>query len=208
LNPHCATAQHWLGVYYTIRGRFDEAKAALRCALAIDPTSEIFLADLGQAYYFAHDYEQAIAFCKQALDLDADFTWAHKYLFYIYAKQGNQSAFFEQIAQLDRLSGADTIKTKGLKKMLDSKGFRSIYESVIKDAQATERANKIDPMLYYSAAQSSMIAGEREQALYWLRRSLESHNFTQPFVNVDPLYDDLRVDPRFQELLRRMNLTS
>ncbi|MDQ3665498.1 MAG: winged helix-turn-helix domain-containing protein, partial [Acidobacteriota bacterium] len=88
LDPNSVTAHHWKGVYLSLRGRLDEAKAEMRRALELDPLSLIVMADLGQLHYFAHEYDQAIDYCNRALALDSHFSVAHEYLFDIYRMKG------------------------------------------------------------------------------------------------------------------------
>ena len=73
LNPNSVTAHHWKGVYWSLRGRLDEAKAEMHRALDLDPQSLIVTADIGQLHYFAHEYDQAIEYCNRALAMDNSF---------------------------------------------------------------------------------------------------------------------------------------
>ena len=60
----------------------------------------------------------------------------------------------------------------------------------------------------YQLARLYVLLGEKERALLWLERSYENKDFMLPFVNVDPVFDDLRSEPRFQAVLSRMGLGS
>ena len=80
LNPGYATAHHWYAVLLGIEGRNDEAKVEMQRALEINPTSYNFLADLGQIYYFNHEYDKAKEYCNRALEIYPDFRFAHGYL--------------------------------------------------------------------------------------------------------------------------------
>lgn len=78
LDPNSVTTNHWKGVYLSLRGRSDEAKAEMRRALELDPLSLVVMADLGQLHHFAHEYDQAIDYCNHALALDSHFGVAHE----------------------------------------------------------------------------------------------------------------------------------
>lgn len=170
-NPNYATAHHWYGVYLSLRGRLDEAKAAMRRALEIDPTSLIINADLGQLYYFAREYDEAEAQCKKVVEMDPNFLMAHLYLGPIYVRQGKRGEARQAFATALRLAGP------------------------------SPRGNPIDLAVQYAEA------GNRERAIAALERAWERHMFHLPYLNVDPIYDNLRSDPRFVDLLRRMGLT-
>lgn len=137
MDPNCINAHHWLGVFYSIHRRLDEAKAEMQNALELDPTNPTLLADIGQLYYFSGNNGLAVEYCKRALAFDPNHLFANAYL-----------AYFNQAP---RFPG-------------------------------------------------------KELALSKLRHDVEQNVFTLPYINVDPAYDSLRDEPRFQEILRKMNL--
>jgi DNA-binding winged helix-turn-helix (wHTH) protein/TolB-like protein/tetratricopeptide (TPR) repeat protein len=169
-NPNYATAHHWYGVYLSLKGRLDEAKAAMRRALEIDPTSLIINADLGQLHYFAREYDKAEAQCKKVVEMDPNFVMAHLYLLPIYVRQG-------------KLGEANQAFLTGLRL-----------------AGPTPPGNPIHLAMEHAEA------GKKDRAIASLERAWERHMFLLPFMNVDPIYDGLRSDPRFLDLLRRMGL--
>ncbi len=73
LNPGYATARQWYGNFLSVMGRADESLAEFSNAIALDPLSPLRLAALGWSYFFARDYQKAIAECRRALQLDAEF---------------------------------------------------------------------------------------------------------------------------------------
>jgi DNA-binding winged helix-turn-helix (wHTH) protein/TolB-like protein/Tfp pilus assembly protein PilF len=170
-NPHYATAHHWHGVYLSLRGRLDEAKAAMRRALEIDPTSLIINADLGQLHYFAKEYDEAEAQCKKVVEMDLNFLMAHLYLGPIHVRQGKLGEAQQAYATALRLAGP------------------------------TLPGNPIHLAMSYAET------GSKDRAMASLERAWERHMFHLPYINVDPIYDPLRSDPRFLDLLRRMGLT-
>ena len=99
LDPNSVTAHHWKGVYLSLRGRLDEAKAEMHCALDLDPQSLIVTADTGQLHYFAHEYDQAINYCNRALAIDNSFFMAHVYLKDIYQMNSMDREFFEELVR-------------------------------------------------------------------------------------------------------------
>lgn len=70
LDPNNVNARHWLGVYYSIHRRLDEAKAEMNTALGVDPTNPTLLADLGQIYYFAGELRTAGELCERSQAID------------------------------------------------------------------------------------------------------------------------------------------
>jgi len=196
LNPNSVTAHHWKGVYWSLRGRLAEAKAEMHRALDLDPQSLIVTADIGQLHYFAHEYDQAIEYCNRALAIDNSFFMAHVYLKDIYQMKGMDQEFFEELtrntSQLDKAKVQRTYEGAGRKGLL------------LIEFNDPNYARQMGHMTWLSAS-----LRDREKTLGYLKHVLEERGngaFFLPYINVDPLYDFLRDDPRFREILHRMNL--
>jgi DNA-binding winged helix-turn-helix (wHTH) protein/TolB-like protein/Flp pilus assembly protein TadD len=204
LDPHSSHAHHWRGVYLSLRRRLDEAKAEMHRALELDPQSAIITADIGQLHYFARQYDQAIDYCRRALALDSDFPMAHIYLGFIYGAKGmEQEAFAEWLLNPDQARLMAEIDSKAVFARSGSIGVaQSQLEYYLGPGRAEAEAL---PMVMVG---SYLAVGDKENAMRWLVRSYEEHNFMLPFINVDPSYDSLRDDPRFQDILRRIGLQS
>src|SRR5207244_8049057 len=124
LDVNSASAHHWRGVYLSLRGRLDEAKAEMHRALDLDPQSLIVTADIGQLHYFAHEYDQAIEYCKRTLAMDNTFIFAHDYLRDIYQMKGMDQEFFEEFMRT--ASPADRVKAQHVLAGAGRKGLLSI----------------------------------------------------------------------------------
>jgi tetratricopeptide (TPR) repeat protein len=195
LNSNSVTAHHWKGVYWSLRGRLDEAKAEMHRALDLDPQSLIVTADIGQLHYFAHEYDQAIEYCNRALAIDSSFFMAHVYLRDIYQMKGMDQEFFEEL--LRTAAPADPAKAQ---RIFAGAGRKGVLLAEFNDPYVRVMGH----MAWLSAG-----LGDREKTLVYLNRVLQERGtgaFFLPFINVDPLYDFLRDDPRFKEILQRMNL--
>jgi len=200
LNPNSAHAHHWKGVYLSLRGRLPEAKQAMQRALELDPYSLIITADLGQLYYFSHDYDQAIEYCNRALAMDDEFQLARMYLVDIYLMKGMEQEAFETLARhhhLDQKSSwRSTFKSSGWRGILNEQ-LNTLIDP--KDSLALEK----QPL---AAAKIYAAMGNGEQALRYLEKAFDQHVFWLPAINVDPYYDSLRQHPRFQNIVQRMGL--
>ncbi|HXI88610.1 MAG TPA: tetratricopeptide repeat protein [Blastocatellia bacterium] len=203
LRPGYGTAHQWYATLLAITGRVDEAKRKMQRALEIDPTSANFLADAGQMHYFAHEYEEAEAYCRKALEVTPDFVFAHQYLFDIYLKTGRHTEASEELIKWTRSykSANGRGPADNLRELYQQSGMNGLLRYRV-------NANLLNPLpgFCYEVAKSYARLGDKEQALGWLEKSCESKDFLLPFVNADPIFDELRSEARFQAVLHRMEL--
>src|SRR5256712_13523173 len=86
LSPDCATAHQWYAIYLATQA--GQSKAEMRKALVLDPYSIPINADMGQMFYFAQEYDQAIDQGQKTIARDPDFLNAQIYLYKAYADRG------------------------------------------------------------------------------------------------------------------------
>jgi tetratricopeptide (TPR) repeat protein len=157
--------------------------------------------DLGQIYYFAHEYDQAIAACRKALELDPDFINAHLYLYQIYAKKGMYSEAADEFFRYQKLVGdkvySDPANEERLRKAYAANGINGIWRSSI---ELVRQGYSIDS---YSMAEYNALLGANDEALNWLAKAFEARAFALTLVKANPAFEDLHRDPRFQDLLVR-----
>jgi len=205
LNPGYGTAHQWYATLLAITGRMDEAKQEMRRALEIDPMSANFLADLGQMHYFAHEYEDAESYCRKALEIAPDFLFAHEYLGFIYLKTGREANAFEEYRKRDRSNAFDMAPANDVER--EDARVKAQY---LQSGMSGFLRQRIDDFgtrctgACYVLTKYYALLGDKEQALAGLEKSYEARDFLLPFVNTDPVFDDLRAEPRFQAILHRM----
>lgn len=203
LNPNSSVAHHWKGVYLSLLGRLDEAKAEMHRALDLDPLSLIITADIGQLHYFAHEYDDAIVYCKRAVALDSNFEMAHMYLEYIYELKGMEHESLEEWVKYE----SSKIRAKelpGASANAHRLGATALLQQVVKSLIDIEKAHP--GVLSFQIAMVYARLKDNESALRWLEQAVEQRLFLTPFANVDPVFDPLRSDPRFRNAMQRMGL--
>jgi TolB-like protein/Tfp pilus assembly protein PilF/predicted Ser/Thr protein kinase len=201
LNSSYANAHEGYGFYLTQMGRFNEAIAEEMRAVELDPLSIPNNRNLGYTYYFARQYDKAIEQLQKTLDLDPSFVPAHTVLGSAYLqKSANQQAFAEFEKALSIAPG----NTQAL--------WRLGYADAVtgRKAEAQKVLDDLSKKKYVPALAMGIIytgLGQRDKAFQWLEKSYEEHDSGPfSFVKVYPIFDPLRSDPRFADLLRRMNL--
>jgi len=180
----------------------------MRRALEINPLSHNFLADLGQLHYFAREYDKAEEYCRKALEIYPDFRFAHEYLSDIYLQTGEYDKAIDEDFEIYKgqamfASQTDKHKEKYLK---DFAKRRAIYQQGGIREYLESRSRSSNPNASYSNAMNYAFLGDKEKALDNLEKAYESRVFLLVFVKADPVFDSLRDEPRFQEILRKMNL--
>ena len=213
LSPGYGTAHQWYATLLAITGRIEEAKTQMRQALAIDPKSHNFLADMGQMHYFAREYDQAELYCKKALEIQPEFVFALVYLQGIYLKKGEDDKVLDPYLGLHRAvyQSAAYSNTEALDKQIAELReiyLQSGYEGLLRREIRTTSHSTPNNGYKYSLFVTYAKLGEKEKALEWLEKSYDSHNFMLPFASVDPMFDNLRAEPRFQAVFRRMGLSN
>jgi DNA-binding winged helix-turn-helix (wHTH) protein/TolB-like protein len=191
LDPNCSLAHHWKGVYWSLLGRLDEAKAEMHRALELDPLSLIIIADIGQLHYFAREYDQAIEYCNKALAFDPQFFEAHVYLRDIYLAKGMEGEAFDHSLAANHENPADPKR-----EYLARGGWKKIARQEVQWNPST-----------WAKLWNAVTAADKESALAYLDRALAERQFLLPFVNVDPHFDLVRNEPRFKHIVEQMELS-
>jgi len=201
LNPSSVTAHRLYGLALVMMGRFEEAIREIKTALELDPLSLANNHALGLGFLFARQYDQAIEQYQKTLELDPNFIFAHLYIGLSYAQK---SMHKEAIAELEKavaISPGNTLLISGLGYAYAAAGRRLEAQKVL------DQLTDLSKQKYVSAVFRANIyvgLGEKDKAFEWLEKAYEDHSIY--LVKVDPTFDPLRSDPRFADLLRRMNL--
>jgi DNA-binding SARP family transcriptional activator/TolB-like protein len=200
LNPGHATAHHWYAVHLNAQGRRTEADPEFRRALQLDPISPIIVTNSAYPAHYARDYRSAIETYKKALAIDPNFLPAHKGLMLAYEQsREHRLALDEAIAFLSLAGDA------ALAAMVRAAGD---YPTAIRKWQSAlerqARAVYVAPMVLADLAARN---GDRAAAFGWLSKALQERSAPLVYLKVDPVYDRIREDPRFKELLLKVGLS-
>jgi len=202
LKPNYATAHHWLGADLANLKRFDESLVELRRAEELDALSPIIGTNLGDALVFARRYDEAIAQYKRTLVSNPKFGYAHQALGWVYGLKGlYPEAIAETRAAIDQRNGSSAKGYLGL--WLARSGKREEAAQLLNELEKESARNYVQP---YTFALIYIGLGNKQEALNWLEKQMLGHSETANQYAVEPELDDLRSEPRFKEMLKRMNL--
>jgi serine/threonine-protein kinase len=202
LNPGYATAHHWYGECLTVLGRTEEAIAHLRRAQALDPLSLIIQSVAGWTLYSARQYDQAVELFQKTLDMDAQFVQAHSFLGWAYAQKRQ---YPEALAQFQKARQIDDNPEflGGIGYVYAVTGKKAEARAVLAELEKLSKHHHVSPCLM---AFIHIGLGQKDEAFRWLARAYQERSAWLVYARVDPKYDDLRSDPRFADLLRRLGL--
>jgi serine/threonine-protein kinase len=195
MNYGYASAHQWYAEYLAEMGRHDEALAEIKRARELDPLSLIIDINVGRLAYYARRYDEAIEALRNSLRIEPNFGWSHTYLAMAYGQKGmwpESNAEYQKISAMN--GGAPNI---GLVLAAAAMGRKD-------DARKMFVRIK-DGLDAYVIAEGCVALDAKDEAFTWLEKGYWERSFFMVFLKVDPWWDPLRPDPRFQELLRRMN---
>jgi TolB-like protein/Tfp pilus assembly protein PilF len=202
LKPNYGLAHEYYGWYLVSIGRANEGITQSERSVELDPVSPEANSVLGYVFWVAHRYGEAIEQMRKTTDLDPNYWFAYEVLGLAYERQGQ---FPEAIAELQkavRLAGTIAEPTAGLARVYAVSGNRAEAQKLLDRLQERSKETYVSP---YLIAMICARLGERDQALAWLERAYQARSLFMTQLKLDPSFDSLRSDPRFQSLLRRMN---
>ena len=205
LNPNDATAHHWYAEHLMWQGRFDEALRESERARQLDPLSLIIATDNAAILYFSRQYDQALEKLHTVLELDPSFPRAAGLTISAHEQKG---MFAEALADLERWhplyrSSAGTWSEQAY--IYGLTGQRAKAQFALTKLEELGRRQRLDP---FPILRAHIGMGNKDQAFAYLEKAYSQHSSAPIALKVDPMYDPLRGDPRFQDLVRRVGLAN
>jgi TolB-like protein/Flp pilus assembly protein TadD len=204
LNSNYPLLHHWRSLNLIAMGRMDEARAAMRRALELDPLLLVTNVNLGRIDYYEGRYDQAVRQYQRALELDKDFMRTHLRLGLAYVQQARyREALFEYNKALEIAGDTPQIRAHMAHVMAVS-GKTSEALAALAELQERGKRQYVPP---YDIALIYVGLGEKDKAFAWLEKAYNDHSTEMIYFKVEPLLAPLRSDSRYQDLLRRMKLS-
>ncbi len=205
LDPRYAQGHQLYSFMLQSQGRFDEAIREAKVGWEADPLSLVQNANVAFAFHFAGRYDEAIEWCKKTLAMDASFLRAHYVLGMAYEQKKMYSQAIAELEEARRISedGPHYVACLG-----------HAYAAAGRTADARRCLEELNEMSRGRFVGSEQIAlvhvglGERELALPLLEKGQEERNNWMMNLAIDRRFDPLRSDPRFDALLKRLNVKS
>jgi tetratricopeptide (TPR) repeat protein len=154
-------------------------------------------------HYWARQYDAAIAECRKTLEMDPDFAIAHYLLGWVYEQKGMYDEAIAELRTAQTLSGRAPKHAARLAHVYAAAGREADARKILDELRELSKREYVPPCLFAIALTG---LGEKDQAFVWLDRACAERDSYVLDLKVDPVYDPLRSDPRFDELLRRIGL--
>ena len=203
LNPGYGTAHLWYCFYLMAMGRIEESVEHITQAQQAEPLSMITNGAFSFLMYNTRNYHRGIEEAEKTLDLDPSFGPGYSFLGWNYAQLGKYDEAIDAWRQaVQRLAG-QSLSQAMLGYSLARSGAQGEARAILQDLGGDDGGRYISS---YFVAALCVGLEETDLAFDWLRRACEDRNNFLVFLNADPIFDPLRGDPRFSEILATVGL--
>jgi len=203
LNPNYPTVHHLYSQYLSIMDRLDESVAEAEKARALDPLSLAETENVALALYRARRYGEAIALSQQVLQMDRDFVPAHIQLGLSYTQTGQHDDSIAELRRALELShnNPDILAMVGY--AYAAAGRRDEARGILAELKTLETKQYVSP---FDNAGVLVGLGEKDEAFTWLNKACDERVWIMGFIKVEPVFDSLRSDQRYKELVSKIGL--
>ncbi len=203
LNPGYSFAHNFYAVVLSSQGRFDEAFSRIKNAHDLDPLSLPINTNLGWLLYLARRYDEAVQQYLKTIDLDDGFALAHRRLAQTYEQTQRYSDADAEYQKAAALSGDDV-------ELLSARGhFYAIVGETDKANEVLSRLNEFANSRYvpsYLVARIYLGLGDLDRVFELLEKACDERYGYLAYLRVEPMFDGLRKDSRFEQLISRVGL--
>jgi serine/threonine-protein kinase len=201
INPNYATAHQWYALYLSNLGKAEQAIVHINRAQELDPRSLIIEADVGWCYYVAHRYDEAIDLLRKLAEGEPNFWAAHSILGQTYLAKGELADAIRELELADSLSPHTMRNMALLGDAYALAGRRTEARKLLEELILLSKKRYISPA--YMAIPSIGL-GQKDQAFEWLDRAYDDRSDWMVLLRTEPVFDPIRSDARFQNLLRKV----
>lgn len=201
LDPNLAVTHYrYAWVYLSPLGRHDEAIAEMKRAMELEPLSIMQGANFAGVLMYAHRFDEALEQAKKTYELDPTHIGALSWLGHTYNAKG---MYVESLAIMEKASQPNNTFYAQMGYSYAKLGRRSDSEAVINKWKEAEKTTYV--MSYWVAVTYAAL-GEKDAAFAELEKAYQSHDWFLQRLKTDPFMDPLRNDPRFNDMIKRLNL--
>jgi TolB-like protein/cytochrome c-type biogenesis protein CcmH/NrfG len=203
LEPNNPMAHQWYAEYLIVRNRIPEAQEDAKVALDSDPISPVFYTARLEAFYYARDFDAAIAQAQVTLEHYPSFFLFRFWLGSAYREKKMYPQAIEQFDLARKETGNNPAMLMAYGHALAVSGDKAGARKVLTELQQLSKSRYV-PSLYPAVMYTGL--GELDQAFAWLDKAYRERNDRLVYIAVEPIADPLRSDPRYRDLISRLHL--
>ena len=203
ISPNYATAYHWYSILLKNLGRYDDAAKIITRGAELDPLSPSIQANISMMYQLQNKHDESIKNSLKIVELNPNYGRGYEYLGLSYLKVGRKEEAISTMEKAVELTNRQNI-------VLSELGY--VYAQVGKRTEAMAVAKELEDKFARHAATGHDVAavysglGEKDKAFEWLEKSFQTRDSQLNTFRWEMQFESLADDPRFKDLLRRMNL--
>jgi len=201
LNPNLPQAHLYYGQFLSAQGRMDEAIDEHKHLLEFDPTSQVANQLLCAMYGSARDYDKSIQQCRKVVEMYPDVSMPHGDLSHDYVQKKDYAKALEEYQRELTLDG-NLALSAAMGRAYAINGWEGVLRKQIEVFQRRDTGD-YDPV---AVAQAYALLADKDEAFLWLEKAYDEHVGGLLFIKATPAFDNIRSDPRYADLLRRMGL--
>jgi serine/threonine protein kinase/tetratricopeptide (TPR) repeat protein len=211
LNPNYSNAYlFYAGAYLTPMGRHQEAIAEMKKALELDPLSLPLNSLMANTYLWAGDYERSAKQFQYTIELDPNFPMVHFFYANLLAEDGKYEQAIEESQKGELLAGAGpgeaAERAAEFRRAFRDGGPEGYWQKNLEETLKQLQAAEAQYLPALDVADAYARVGNNEKTLEWLEKSYAQRDGNLTLVKSYPEFKDIRKDPRFRDLLRRIGL--
>jgi len=203
LDARYATAHQWYAFLLASQRRLDEALVEAHTAQELDPASVSIRRALGYVYLYARRYDQARYHLTRAIAMNPTAEESYRVLGLTLTMNGQLDEAERVLREATGLPGAGTYTRATLAYSLARAGNREYSETLLAELEAKRLRDYVSPV---ELATLHIGLGDNQHAIDWAERAYEERRGWMAYLNVHPIMDPLRGEPRFHDLVRKMGL--
>jgi DNA-binding winged helix-turn-helix (wHTH) protein/TolB-like protein/tetratricopeptide (TPR) repeat protein len=204
LNPNSAEAHELSGYYYWVTGQLDTAIAELRRAQELSPLAAIITLDVAQALYYKGRYDEALEMSMKARELDPDFPPPLFLPGQAYERKGMYTKAITECESAIEKYGRQPQFLATLGFAYGASGKRREAEGIVNELETSWRGHYFSPV---NIALVHTALGNKDRAFFWLSKGVEGRDPQMIWLRIEPQFESIHADPRFQALFQRMEQT-
>jgi TolB-like protein len=205
LNPRYATAHQWFGMALGLLGRCEEGYTEVKRAIRLDPCSSIMPWALAFVYWCGRRNDEALEQCEKSLELDPAFTPAYWQRGLVCLNKCMHEAAITALQRADELSQGAPIIVGYLGAAHAAAGDSDGAQKVLDRLSEYSRERYVSPYLF---ARIYAALGNKDEALHWLETGHKNRAEWMVLLKTEAGFDNLKSEPRFQDLVRRLKFPS